>query len=71
MPSAHSSQADAVDAALATEQARRRFVDNALKFTDGTPLAAGPYERRLLDQFVRGELTIEQVLAYLEEADPG
>jgi len=71
MLSAHSSQADAVDAALATEQARRRFVDNALKFTDGTPLAAGPYERQLLDQFVRGELTIEQVLAYLEEADPG
>jgi hypothetical protein len=71
MTCAHPSQADAVGSALATEQARRRFVDNALKFTDGTPLAAGPYERLLLDQFVRGELTIDQVLVYLEETDLG
>ncbi|MBD2766589.1 hypothetical protein IC235_01625 [Hymenobacter sp. BT664] len=66
MSSALSTQADEVCFALKTQETRRCLVDNILKFTAGTPLAADPYERRLLDQFVRGELTIDQVLAHLE-----
>ncbi len=49
----------------ATEAGRRRVVDGALNLTRGTPLAPPPYERMLLDQFVRGNLTIDQVLAHL------
>ncbi|HEX8657920.1 MAG TPA: hypothetical protein VF690_10315 [Hymenobacter sp.] len=62
-----STQADEICFTTTTEQARRRLVNNALKLTDNTSLAAGPYERLLLDRFVRGELTIDQVLTYLED----
>ena len=51
---------------LATEQDRRRIVTAALDFTQPTALAATPYERQLLDQFVRGFLTIDEVLMHLE-----
>ncbi|MVN77040.1 hypothetical protein GO988_11955 [Hymenobacter sp. HMF4947] len=52
---------------LATEQARQRMVTAALEFTQPTALAATAYERWLLDQFVRGALTIDEVLAHLED----
>ena len=45
---------------------RRRLVAAALALTQGTTLAAGPYEQQLLTQFVQGQLTIEEVLALLE-----
>ncbi|MFD2786190.1 hypothetical protein [Hymenobacter rubripertinctus] len=49
----------------ATEAGRRRLVNGALHQTRHTPRAPRPYERMLLDQFVRGNLTIAQVLAHL------
>ncbi|MGI4865453.1 MAG: hypothetical protein ACRYFZ_16135 [Janthinobacterium lividum] len=52
-----------------TEQERKRLVTGALNLTAGTSLAPKPYERMLLDQFVRGNLTIDQVLDFLERQE--
>jgi hypothetical protein len=55
----------------ATEQNRLRAVNLALSLTRDTKLAPQPYEQMLLGQFVRGELTIDQVLTFLDNHDPG
>jgi hypothetical protein len=49
-----------------TEEDRQRLVNLALGLTQNTSLAPTPYERQLLDSFVRGHLTIDHVLACLE-----
>jgi hypothetical protein len=49
-----------------TEQERKRLVTMALGLTAGTPLVPKAYERMLLDEFVRGNLSIEQVVTRLE-----
>ena len=51
---------------LGTEKSRRRLVAAALNLTQGTPLAPNQYEQMLLDQFIRGTLTLDQVLTLLE-----
>ena len=51
---------------LETEQGRQRLVTAALKLTENTALAPREYERMLLDQFVHGELTIDEVIGCLE-----
>jgi len=51
---------------LGTEQGRRRAVLLALSLSENTPLAPHPYEQLLLEQFVRGELSLEQVIRDLE-----
>ena len=51
---------------LATEQGRQYLVTFALHMTNGTRLEASAYERRLLEQFVQGDVTIAQVVAALE-----
>jgi hypothetical protein len=53
---------------LATPQGRQQLVAAALDFVAGTALLPGDYERVLLNQFVEGSLTIEQVLEHLEAA---
>ncbi|WP_426058453.1 hypothetical protein [Hymenobacter sp. B1770] len=53
---------------LSTEHGRRRAVRFALALTHNTHLAPQRFEEELLDQFVRGELSIEQVLTHLEES---
>jgi|GEM_PF-1601191 len=57
-------------AALATEQGRLRLVKAVIAFTEGTALFPDSYERQLLDQFVCGHLTIDEVAQYLEEPPP-
>lgn len=52
-------------AALASQQSRQRLVHAMLDFTNHTALEATPYERELLNLFVLGELTIDQVVAQL------
>ena len=52
------------------ENYRRQLVQTALRLTDETAMAAGPYERQLLEQFVLGQLTIEEVVALVEAAAP-
>jgi hypothetical protein len=51
---------------LASEQGRQRVLKTALRITENTAIAPDEYERMLLDQFVVGQLTIDQVLAQLE-----
>lgn len=51
---------------LDTEPGRQRLVTAALDLAQGTALAPKPYERMLLDQFVRGNLTLDDVLAHLD-----
>lgn len=53
---------------LTTEQDRRRAVAFALRFACGTHLDPTPYERVLLDCFVRGELTLDELEADLAQA---
>ena len=50
---------------LDTESGRQRLVTAALNLTQGTALAPKAYERMLLDHFVRGILTLDEVLARL------
>jgi hypothetical protein len=45
---------------------RRTLVRWALSMTKDTPLAASHDERHLLAQFVRGRLTIDEVVARVE-----
>ena len=52
--------------ALATEQGRQLAVRFALRLTENSPLAPKQYERLLLEQFVHGELSLDQVIAQLE-----
>ena len=53
-------------AVLGTEQARRRAVLLALSLSENTPLAPQSYERMLLERFIRGELTLNQVITQHE-----
>ena len=57
-----SQQASALD----TKSGRQRLVTVALNSAQGTALAPKPYERMLLDQFVRGVLTLCEVMTYLD-----
>jgi hypothetical protein len=50
------------------EAVRRRAVAAAVALTANTPLAPKRYERQLLARYQTGELTIDEVLALLEES---
>jgi len=54
---------------LDTESGRQRLVTVALNLTRGTALAPEAYEQMLLDQFVRGVLTLDEVLTRLNEQE--
>jgi hypothetical protein len=49
-----------------SERERQRLVTMALNLTAETKLAPGEQELHLLQEFTRGSLTIDQVLALLE-----
>jgi len=49
-----------------TSAQRRRAVSWVLALTANTRLAPGPYEQTLLERYVRGELTIDQVVDLLD-----
>lgn len=51
---------------LSTLQARRLAVSLALNFTPTPYLQPSPYKQLLLDAFVRGDLTMDQVMVHLE-----
>ena len=58
-------------APFATEHNRQRAVTFALALTRDTRLAPAPYEQMLLERFVRGEMTIDQVLTCLDNTESG
>jgi hypothetical protein len=49
-----------------TREARARLVNATLDFVTGTPLYPQPYEYTLLQLFVEGDLTIDEVVQRLE-----
>ncbi|HLK97132.1 MAG TPA: hypothetical protein VK364_05135 [Hymenobacter sp.] len=53
-------------ASLSSLQDGRVAVSYALYFTQNNFLTPGPYKQLLLDAFVRGELTMDQLLVHLE-----
>jgi hypothetical protein len=53
-----------------SKESRQLLVNAALSMTKGTHLEASSYEQLLLDHFVKGKLTIDQVLQYLERQAP-
>jgi len=55
---------------LTTEAGRQRALLFALALTRDTPMAPDPKEQALLDQFVRGELALDEVLTLLETPAP-
>jgi hypothetical protein len=57
-----------VDSPHLQEAARRRAVAAAIALTANTPLAPKRYERQLLARFQMGELTIDEVLALLDNS---
>jgi hypothetical protein len=52
---------------LSTEQSRQRIVRATLDFVSGTALYPSRYEQFLLVQFVRGNLTIDQVVQRVDQ----
>jgi hypothetical protein len=56
------------DSSQLQEVMRRRAVTAAMALTVSTPLAPKRYERQLLARYQTGELTIDEVLARLEES---
>ncbi|WP_188547707.1 hypothetical protein [Hymenobacter qilianensis] len=51
---------------LSSHQAHRLAVSLAFHFPSCAFLTPGPYHQLLLEAFVRGELTMDQVLVHLE-----
>jgi hypothetical protein len=52
---------------MQTEQERRKLVTWAIHMTEGTHLQPGHYERHLLEQYVSGAFSIEEVIDLLAE----
>ncbi len=52
---------------MENQQTRSRAVTWALEITENTSLAPSPYERHLLDEYVRGTLSIDEVIELLED----
>lgn len=49
------------------EQERREMVAAALSWTKTTAITPSLYEKQLLQQYIRGVLTVDQVIELLEE----
>lgn len=52
---------------MKNQLARAKVVNAALTITKDTAIAPSPYELQLLEKYVLGALTIEKVIALLEE----
>jgi hypothetical protein len=52
---------------LKQRDGRERAVAWALTITQNTPLAPKQHEQQLLNQFVAGELTLDEVISLLED----
>lgn len=52
---------------MKNEQERRGMVAAALSWTKTTTITPSLYEKRLLQQYIEGSLTIDQVIRLLEE----
>jgi hypothetical protein len=55
---------------LNRRDARERAVAWALNITQNTPLAPKYHEQQLLDKFVLGELSLDELISSLEKQNP-
>lgn len=51
---------------LTSEQSRQHLIKAVISFRDGTYVVTEPTQRQLLNQFVQGRLTLDEVVYYLE-----
>ncbi|MGI4733713.1 MAG: hypothetical protein ACRYG7_00880 [Janthinobacterium lividum] len=51
---------------LTSEQSRQQLIKAVISFRDGTHIVTEPTQRQLLNQFVQGRLTLDEVVYYLE-----
>ena len=51
---------------LVTEQSRQRLIKAVISYKQGTVYVTEPSQQHLLNQFVQGRLTIDEVVYYLE-----
>ena len=49
-----------------TEQSRQRLIKAVISYKQGTVYITEPSQQHLLNQFVQGRLTIDEVVYYLE-----
>jgi hypothetical protein len=54
---------------MKNEQERREVVAAALSWTKTTTITPSDYEKHLLQQYIQGALTIDQVIELLEESN--
>jgi hypothetical protein len=54
---------------MKNEQERREVVAAALSWTKTTAITPSDYEKHLLQQYIQGTLTIDQVIELLEECN--
>lgn len=52
---------------MPNEQAQRHIIATALFFTKSIALLPSPYEQRITQQYVTGQLSIQRVIELLEE----
>ncbi|RZK22621.1 MAG: hypothetical protein EOO56_07910 [Hymenobacter sp.] len=55
---------------LVTEQSRQRLIKAVISYREGTYLVTEPAQQQLLNQFVQGRLTIDEIVYYLEMTAP-
>ena len=55
---------------LSYEQTLQQNVQFALNLVENTPLSPDNYEWQLLEQYVRGEVTLGQMITRLEAREP-
>ena len=55
---------------LATEKNRQELIKAAISYKNGFAVEVAPAHRDVLNQFVLGRLTIDEVVYYLEAAAP-
>ena len=53
---------------LATPQERQHLVDEVLRYNKNTAVEPSPVEKMLLEWYVLGELTLDQMLSFLDAA---
>lgn len=51
---------------LTSEQSRQHLIKTVISFRDGTYVVTEPTQRQLLNQFMQGRLTLDEVVYYLE-----
>lgn len=51
---------------MKTQEARAKLVATALTMTENTTISPSAYELQLLEKYVRGVLTIDEVIVLLE-----